>query len=205
MLRFRFILIAAAFLTAAPLFAQTSAPASFPSAARSSEKLTAVPFRIGTIYSAEIGKVKPSFDEESPFDEPAVENPVWVELIVKIDNGRSISRFDYELVCRTGTYACFAVAEGNEGYSVNPEKWTIKKTTNLKYYRLLFPVNRSELDGTKNLLPATLKMKLYTTTLPQTDFQLRVMPDGVKFTGVSRIPQDGICNLSYQELPSSVR
>ena len=205
MLRFRFVLIAAAFLAAAPLFAQTQAAAAPASVARPSGKITAVPFRIGTIYSAEIGRVKPAFDVESPFDQPAVENPAWVELIVRVDNGRSISRFDYELVCRNGSYACFAVAEGNDGYSVDPEKWTIKKTTNLKYYRLLFPVNRTELDGSKNLLPASLKLKLYTTTLPQADFQLRVMPEGVRFTSVSRIPQEGICNLSYQDLPSSVR
>ena len=203
MLRFRSILIAAAIMAFAPLFvnAQTSgAEASAAAVTRSTEKVTAVPFRAGTILSAEISRMKPAFDVESVFDQPLVENPAWVELIVKIDNGRSISRFDYELVGKNGTYSCFAVAEGADGYSVDPEKWTVKSPHPLKYYRLLFPVRQDEIAAAKKeLLPVTLKVKLYDTSLPPASFQVRVMPEGRSFTRVSSIRPEGICNMTYHE------
>ena len=204
MLRFRLVFLAAAFLAAAPAFvsAQTAAEAAAAApatAAKTSGKLTAVPFRAGTILSAEISKQKPAFDVESQFDQPAIENPVWVELIVKLDNGRSISRFDYELVCPNGNYSCFAVAEGADGYSVDPDKWIIKSPHPLKYYRLLFPVKQAELASAKELLPVTLKVKLYETTLPASDFKVRVMPDNERFTRVSSVRPEGICNMTYRE------
>ena len=204
MLRFRFILIAAALAAAAPLFvnAQTSgaeASAAAP-ATRSSEKVTAVPFRAGTILSAEIGKLKPAFDVESEFDKPAIENPAWIELIVKLDNGRSLSRFDYEIVGKNGSYPCFAVAEGADGYSVDHEKWIIKTSSPLRYYRLLFPVRQDEIAAAKKeLLPVTLKVKLYDTTLAPASFQVRVMPEGKNFTRVSSVRPEGICNMTYHE------
>ena len=197
MLRFRFILLAAAFLAVSPLIlgAQTEAPAS-----KTSGKVTIVPFRAGNIYSAELCRQKPSFSVESPFDQPAIENPVWVELIVKLDSGRTLSRFDYELVGKNGTYPCFAVAEGAEGYSSDPEKWIIKTSTAMKYYRMLFPVSQSEIAAAKNeLLLVSLKLKLYETTLPPADFKVRVMPEGKSFTRVSSIHPDGLCNLTYHE------
>jgi len=207
MLRFRFVLLAAAFLAAAPVLisAQTSvdataaSPASAPAVAKTNDKVTAVPFRAGTILSAEISKQKPAFDFESPFDQPAIENPAWIELIVKLDNGRSISRFDYELIGTNGNYSCFAVAEGADGYSVDPDKWIIKSPHPLKYYRLLFPVKQAELAAAKELLPVTLKVKLYETTLPAADFKVRVMPDGGRFTRVSSVRPEGICNMTFRE------
>lgn len=203
MLRFRFILIAAALAVSAPLFvnAQTSgAEASAASVAKASEKITAVPFRAGTILSAEIGKLKPAFDVESEFDKPAIENPAWIELIVKLDSGRSLSRFDYEIVGKNGSYPCFAVAEGADGYSVDPEKWIIKTSSPLRYYRLLFPVRQDEIAAAKKeLLPVTLKVKLYDTTLPPASFQVRVMPEGKNFTRVSSVRPEGLCNMTYHE------
>ena len=201
MLRFRFVLIAAAFLAAAPLFveAQAPAPATAAPAAKNS-KATSVPFRAGTILSAELCRQKPSFDVESPFDLPAIDKPAWIELIVKLDNGRSISRFDYELIGKNGNYACFAVAEGADGYSVDPDKWIIKKPHPLKYYRLLFPVKQDEIaSAQKELLPVTLRVKLYDTTLPSADFRVRVMPEGRNFTRVSSIRPEGLVNLTYRE------
>lgn len=203
MLRFRFILIAAVLAVSAPLFvnAQTSgAEASAASVAKASEKITAVPFRAGTILSAEIGKLKPAFDVESEFDKPAIENPAWIELIVKLDSGRSLSRFDYEIVGKNGSYPCFAVAEGADGYSVDPEKWIIKTSSPLRYYRLLFPVRQDEIAAAKKeLLPVTLKVKLYDTTLPPASFQVRVMPEGKNFTRVSSVRPEGLCNMTYHE------
>lgn len=204
MLCFRSFLIAAVLAAASvPFFAdaQTSgAEASAAPVSRTSEKVTAVPFRAGTILSAEIGKVKPAFEVESAFDRPAIDNPAWIELIVKLDNGRSISRFDYELVGKIGTYPCFAVAEGADGYSVDPEKWIIKKPHPLKYYRLLFPVKQDEITAAKkDLLPVTLKVKLYDTALSPASFQVRVMPAGQSFTRVSSVRPEGICNMTYQE------
>ena len=204
MLRFRYIFAAAVLAVSVPLFvnAQTSgAEASVAaSATRTSEKVTAVPFRAGTILSAEISRQKPVFDVESEFDKPAIENPAWIELIVKIDNGRSISRFDYELVGQNGTYPCFAVAEGADGYSVDFEKWIVKNPHQLKYYRLLFPVKQDEIAAAKKeLLPVTLKVKLYETTLMPASFQVRVMPEGRGFTRVSSVRPEGICNMTYHE------
>ena len=203
MLRFRFILIAAALAVSAPLFvnAQTSgAEASAASVAKASEKITAVPFRAGTILSAEIGKLKPAFDVESEFDKPAIENPAWIELIVKLDSGRSLSRFDYEIVGKNGSYPCFAVAEGADGYSVDPEKWIIKTSSPLRYYRLLFPVRQDEIAAAKReLLPVTLKVKLFDTTLAPATFQVRVMPEGRNFTRVSSVRPEGLCNMTYHE------
>ena len=202
MLRFRFVLIAAAFLAAAPLFVEAQAPATATAAAPAakSSKATSVPFRAGTILSAELSRQKPSFDVESPFDLPAIDNPAWIELIVKLDNGRSISRFDYELIGKNGNYACFAVAEGADGYSVDPDKWIIKKPHPLKYYRLLFPVKQEEFSSAqRELLPVTLRVKLYDTTLPAADFRVRVMPEGRNFTRVSAIRPEGLVNLTYRE------
>jgi len=203
MLRFRSILTAAVLAASAPFVvnAQTSgAEASAASAARSAEKATAVPFRSGTILSAEICRMKPSFDIESAFDRPAIENPAWIELIVKLDNGRSLSRFDYEIIGKNGSYPCFAVAEGADGYSVDPEKWIIKKSTPLRYYRLLFPVRQDEIAAAKKeLLPVTLKVKLYETALPPASFHVRVMPEGRNFTRVSSVRPEGICNMTYHE------
>ena len=201
MLRFRFVLIAAAFLAAAPLFveAQAPVPATAAPAAKNS-KATSVPFRAGTILSAELSRWKPSFDQDSPFDFPSIDNPAWIELIVKLDNGRSISRFDYELIGKNGCYPCFAVAEGADVYSVDPEKWTIKKPHPLKYYRLLFPVRQEEFSSAqRELLPVTLRVKLYDTTLPSASFQVRVMPEGRNFTRVSSIRAEGLVNLTYRE------
>ena len=206
MLRFRFALFAAAVLAAAPMFldAQTPAAGAVQSPAATArpanEKVTAVPFRAGTILSAELCRLKPSFDVESEFDQPTIDNPAWIELIVKLDNGRSISRFDYELIGQNGNYTCFAVAEGADGYSVDPDKWIIKKPHPLKYYRLLFPVKQAEFSSAKKeLLPVTLKVKLYDTTLPASTFQVRVMPDGRNFTRVSSVRPEGICNMTYRE------
>jgi len=205
MLRFRSILIAAVLSAASIPFlaeAQTSGAeaAAAPVSSISSGKITAVPFRAGTILSAEISKQKPSFDVESEFDKPAIENPAWIELIVKLDNGRSISRFDYEIVGKNGTYPCFAVAEGADGYSTDTEKWIIKSPHPLKYYRLLFPVRQDEIAAAKKeLLPVTLKVKLYETTLAPASFQVRVMPEGKNFTRVSSIHPEGICNMTYSE------
>ncbi len=169
-------------------------------AAAASGKVTAVPFRAGTILSAEIGRQKPAFDVESEFDKPAIDNPAWIELIVKLDNGRSVSRFDYEIVGKNGSYGCYAVAEGADGYSTDVEKWIIKKPHPLKYYRLLFPVRQDEIAAAKKeLLPVTLKVKLYDTTLAPASFQVRVMPEGRNFTRVSSVRPEGICNMTYQE------
>jgi len=203
MLRFRFILFAAALLAAAPLFvhAQTEAGATSAPTAKSSGKTSIVPFRIGMIYSGELSRQKPAFDVESEFDQPQEKNPAWIELIVKIENERSISRFDYELIGQEDTYSCFAVAEGNAGYSVAPEKWIIKKTSTLKYYRLLFPVKQSEINRAKNgLLPVTLRLKLYETKLDPAQFGVRVMPNGDKFTSVSSpyLP-GGLCNKNFED------
>lgn len=210
MTRFRFLLIAAAFLAAAPLFlgAQTQAgndaALSATPALKNFARATAVPFRAGTILSAEITREKPAFELESEFDQPGIDNPAWIELIIKLNPGRTISRFDYELIGQEGTYSCFAVAEGSDRYSVDPEKWIIRKPTYPKFYRLLFPVNQSEIAAArKDLLPVTLKLKLYETALPPAEFQVRVMPESMKFTSVSRVPQEGICNMTYQELPST--
>lgn len=205
MLRFRSILFSAVLAAASVPFlvnAQTSGAeaAAAPVSKTASGKLTAVPFRAGTILSAEISKLKPSFDFESEFDQPAIENPAWIELIVKLDNGRSISRFDYEIVGKNGTYPCFAVAEGADGYSVDMEKWVIKKSSPLRYYRLLFPVRQDEIAAAKKeLLPVTLKVKLFDTTLTPASFQVRVMPEGRNFTRVSSVRPEGLCNMTYHE------
>ena len=201
MLRFRFVLIAAAFLASAPLFVEAQMPAATTAApAAKNTKVTSVPFRAGTILSAELSRWKPSFDQDSPFDFPSIDNPAWIELIVKLDNGRSISRFDYELIGKNGNYACFAVAEGADGYSVDPEKWIIKTSSPLRYYRLLFPVRQDEIAAAKKeLLPVTLKVKLYDTTLPPASFQVRVMPEGKNFTRVSSVRPEGLCNMTYHE------
>jgi len=201
MIRIHFAWLTAALLTVLPFAAGAQQSATAASAnVLTGGKVTSVPFRAGTILSAEITKVKPQFDVESPFDQPAVDNPAWVELIVKLDSGRTVSRFDYELVGTSGNYACFAVAEGADGYSVDAEKWTVKKPHPLKYYRLLFPVKQEEFAGAvKELVPVTLKVKLFETALPGAEFKLRVMPDGRGFTRVSSIRPEGICNLTYKE------
>lgn len=202
MLRFHLVLTAAVFLVAAPQFvsAQTEAAAPVVPVVKTAGKVTAVPFRAGTILSAEIGREKPAFDVESEFDRPTIDNPAWIELIVKLDEGRSISRFDYELIGQEGIYPCFAVAEGADGYSVDPEKWIVKKPHPLKYYRLLFPVKQGEIAAAKKeLLPVTLRIKLFETTLPPAEFQVRVMPQGKSFTRVSSVRPEGLCNMTYQE------
>lgn len=200
MLRFRSILFAAVLVAASAPFVVHAQTSGAEAAAATSGKLTAVPFRAGTILSAEISKQKPSFDVESEFDKPAIENPAWVELIVRLDSGRSLSRFDYEIAGKNGTYPCFAVAEGADGYSSDVEKWIIKTSSPLKYYRLLFPVRQDEIAAAKNgLLPVTLKVKLFETTLAPASFQVRVMPDGKNFTRVSSIRPEGNCNMTYHE------
>ena len=189
MLRFRSILFTAVLAAASAPFIVNAQAAGAETSAVASGKLTAVPFRAGTVLSAEISKQKPSFDVESEFDKPAIENPAWIELIVKLDSGRSLSRFDYEIVGKNGTYPCFAVAEGADGYSSDVEK-----------YRLLFPVRQDEIAAAKKeLLPVTLKVKLFETTLAPASFQVRVMPEGRNFTRVSSVRPEGICNMTYQE------
>ena len=201
MIRIHFAWLTAALLTVLPFAAGAQQSATAASAnILTGGKVTLVPFRAGKILSAEITKVKPQFDVESPFDQPAIDNHVWVELIVKLDSGRTVSRFDYELVGTAGNYACFAVAEGADGYSVDVEKWTVKKPHPLKYYRLLFPVKQEEFAGAvKELIPVTLRVKLFETALPGAEFKVRVMPDGHGFTRVSSIRPEGICNLTYKE------
>ena len=200
MIRIRSAWFAAVLLAVLPFAAPAQTPASSAASVLTGDKVTAVPFRAGTILSAEITKLKPQFDVESPFDTPAVDNPAWVELIVKLNNGRSLSRFDYELEGTAGKYACFAVAEGADGYSVDTDKWTFKKPHPLKYYRLLFPVKQEEFAGAKKeLIPVTLRVKLFESTLPGAEFKIRVMPDGRPFTRVSSVKPEGICNLTYKE------
>ena len=76
----------------------------------------------------------------------------------------------------------------------------MKKPHQLKYYRLLFPVKPEEFAGAvKELIPVTLKVKLFETALPGAEFKVRVMPDGQGFTRVSSIRPEGICNLTYKE------
>ena len=200
MIRIHFAWLTTVLLTVLPFAALAQSATAASANVLSGDKVTAVPFRAGRILSAEITKTKPQFDVESPFDQPAVDNPAWVELIVKLDSGRTVSRFDYELVGTAGNYACFAVAEGADGYSVDAEKWTVKKPHPLKYYRLLFPVKQGEFAGAvKELIPVTLRVKLFETALPGAEFKVRVMPDGRGFTRVSSIRPEGICNLTYKE------
>ena len=210
MLRFRFALFTAAVLAAAPMFldaqapAAGAAPAPAATAKPANEKTTAVPFRVGTILAAELGKQKPTFDVESEFDQPTIDNPAWIEVVVKVENERSISRFDYELIGPNGNYSCFAVAENADNYSVDPDKWIIKKTHPLRMYRLLFPVKQTEFSSAKNgLLSVTLKLKLYDTTLPSSSLQACVLPDGVRFFSVSLIPGEGFCNMTYQDIQAA--
>ena len=202
MIRSLSVWFTAALLAVLPFASEAQSPSASSATVLSGNKVATVPFRSGTIYSAEITKVKPQFDVESPFDTPAVENPAWVELIVKLENGRSISRFDYEIEGITGKYACFAVAEGADGYSVDAEKWTVKKPVPQKYYRLLFPVKQEEFGGAvKGLITVTLKVRLFESKLPGTEIKLRVMPDGVPFSRLSSLPANGAgnCNLPYDE------
>jgi len=203
MLRFRFALLAAMLLAVPSLFVcaqEARTPQGAQPADKTSGKATIVPFRAGRVFSAELSKQKPIFSVESEFDKPAIENPAWVELIVKLENGRTLSRFDYALVGKRGTYPCFAVAESAEPYSTEEEKWIISKTSITKSYRMLFPVNRSEFDDAKDgLLSVNLKLKLFETALPPVAFRVRVMPDREGFTPVTRIRPEGLCNMSYHE------
>lgn len=161
-------------------------------------------FRAGTIYSAEISSVKPDFEEESPYDIPAISNPAWVEVIVKLDNGRSISRFDYVLKGTNGSYPCFAVAEGNSPYSVNQDKWIIRKPSSLKYYRMLFPVQSSELT----ILPRPYETAITTMNLQLNYFKSNLAPLPLKirargdrkFSSVSRIPATGLYGLTEKQV-----
>ena len=202
MKRIRSAWFAALLLAVLPFAAEAQSPSSSSNSVLTGGKSnTAVPFRAGTILSAEITRQKPQFDVESPFDTPAFDNPAWIELIVKLDSGRTVSRFDYELEGTAGKYACFAVAEGADGYSVDSDKWTVKSPHPLKYYRLLFPVKQEEFAGAVNeLIPVTLKVKLFESTLPGADFKVRVMPQGNPFTRVSAVKPEGICNLTYKQV-----
>ena len=200
MKRIRSAWFAALLLAVLPFAAEAQSPSSTSASVLTGGRVTAVPFRAGTILSAEITRQKPQFDVESPFDTPAFDNPAWVELIVKLDSGRTVSRFDYELEGTAGKYACFAVAEGADGYSVDSDKWTVKSPHPLKYYRLLFPVKQEEFAGAVNeLIPVTLKVKLFESTLPGARFKVRVMPQGYPFTRVSSVKPEGICNLTYKQ------
>lgn len=203
MLRFRSALLAAALLAVPSLFVcaqDAQKPKDAQPAESTSGKATIVRFRAGNIYSAELGKEKPLFSKESPYDPPEVENPAWIELIVRLDDERTISRFDYELVGKSGKYSCYAVAESGEPYSTDEEKWIISKTFSTKFYRMLFPVEQSEFEGAINgLLSVELKLKLFETNLPSSKFRVRVLPDGKKFLEVKNVPTKGCCNQNYHE------
>lgn len=191
---------AATIFFAIPVFAQLPAVSTTPSNTAN----WTLPFRAGTIVSAEISTIKPNFSEESPYDRAMFDNPCWVEIVVRLSNGRTISRFDYTLTGASGPYTCIAVAEGNTPYSTNQNTWIFKKPSPVKYYRMLFPVNANELNilGTPfdtKLATMTLKLNYFNSELPPISLKIRAMGDK-NFSSISRIPAQGLYGISERQI-----
>lgn len=195
-----------AFLALIPfyIFAQQNSVSRPLVSANFQEAERTVDFRVGTIYSAEITTKKPEFSIESPFDASQIQNPAWVEIIVKIKTGRTISRFDYVLKgISENPYTCLAIAEANEPYSVNIEKWIVTKPNQMRYYRLLFPVEQGEISvlGNSNTAFAKLTLQLNYFTSQIVPLELKIRNKGNSgFSSISRIPTKGLYGISERDI-----
>ena len=124
-------------LTAAALFSQE--------ADIENKKAKSLRFHSGTILSAELLPKNQTIPIKvinvSPF-EPAskiISDLGYAAVVVKLDQGRSISVYDYSLLnSRKTEFKCIGVREGEDVFDAN--KWELANTSPDKLYTLLFKV-----------------------------------------------------------------
>ncbi|MCX6986322.1 MAG: hypothetical protein NT118_16480 [Lentisphaerae bacterium] len=125
------------FLTAVPLFSQE--------ADTEKKKSKSLRFHSGIVLSAELLPENQAIPVKvinvSPF-EPAskiTSDAGYAAVVVKLDQGRSISVYDYSLVNdRKTEFKCIGVREGEDLFDAN--KWELANTSPDKLYTLLFKV-----------------------------------------------------------------
>jgi hypothetical protein len=176
-------------LTAVALFSQE--------ADTEKKKSKSLRFHSGTILSAELLPKNPAIPIKvinvSPF-EPAskiISDVGYAAVVVKLDQGRSISVYDYSLFNNRKTeFKCIGVREGEDVFDAN--KWEMEITSPDKLYTLLFKVELTQSDETCEYV---LHFNL-NKNIPD-NIMLPFVKIDRPFTSPSKIPDDGIIGIDF--------
>ena len=151
-----------------------------------------MPFRAGTILSAEVSTQKPSIASDTGKDTP---DGIWAEVVVQLHPGRSIGIYDYVLTAGDREFPCRAIALNSDPYDAS--RWELRDTGNAKC-RLLFQPARPE-DG--KTFEYSLKVKLIESSSNPPPLFFRDQK-GEAFTDPSAIPETGLLEEKPAEKPA---
>ncbi|MBR2433885.1 MAG: hypothetical protein IKB22_00290 [Lentisphaeria bacterium] len=166
------------------------------------KKATTQWFRSGTIYSAEITKIKPEIANETLADKITIEEPVFAEIIVKFPKNRGFSRFDYVLETGSGEYPCLAFTKGSFGYSFDKQTWIMneKNSDPNEFYRILFAIPSADLGVSTESIDYKLKYKLAETKINPAKVIFRILPEEQAFTPIASLPPEGNYGKTWNDL-----
>jgi len=136
-----------------------------------------VPFRSGKILSAEVSSQKPEIASSKVKD---TSGGVWLELVIKLNPGRTIGRFDYNIEVNGQKYPSRAVARNQERY--DEDIWEITDPLENDRFRILFNPPKSPNE--------TYKLTTYRSKPEYPEITAKDKGSD-SFTPVSEIPETG--------------
>lgn len=145
-------------------------------------------FRSGWIVAAEQSTSSPKIINISKYEPPSriTADVAYVALVMRLDEGRKLSIYDYVLKRGPSEYHCIALRE-NDG-DFDSSKWLIENTNPKKTYTMLFKIQTAPFGQSSDL---DLKFNLIS---PAGEY-LRIKINNLraaKFTNPNKIPEDGI-------------
>ena len=152
-----------------------------------SAKTLELGFQTGEVMAAEITTAPQEIInlEGSPYKYNFAKK-IYVQVVLKMFPGRSISPLDYTLTINGMTANCLAAVCDNETFVCNPSERYPEKDSRV---RMLFVYDADKVFPENKMVRATLKSKLRN----RRSIQLQVTDmGGKKFTPVKDIPADGM-------------
>jgi len=154
---------------------------------------TRLRFRAGWVLAAEIAPENPgemlTMANLSPYEEPQepIPHPGYALVTVKLDQGRSISRFDYVLEDRNRKQIpAFAIRVGDGPYDAGPVK--VSTDNPFRYCQLLFSLPMPDTERPEY----RLRFKLFDDSGEAPLLIFRKVTSPGKFTTIAKVPDEGV-------------